>query len=52
MGRSEVWVAALFFGQAKPEPKDLDKLSELTGIDRAVRPTICLQDVPFLSSWG
>ncbi|KAG0149144.1 hypothetical protein CROQUDRAFT_669423 [Cronartium quercuum f. sp. fusiforme G11] len=26
--RSEVWTAALFYGQAKPEPKDLEALSK------------------------
>ncbi|PLW11849.1 hypothetical protein PCANC_22252 [Puccinia coronata f. sp. avenae] len=32
IGRSEVWTAALFYGQAKPEEKDLEKLSEVLGI--------------------
>lgn len=34
IGRSEVWTAALFYGQAKPEQIDLDKLSDLLGISK------------------
>jgi len=32
IGRSEVWTAALFYGQAQPEEKDLQKLSEVLEI--------------------
>ncbi|CAG8433177.1 9578_t:CDS:2 [Diversispora eburnea] len=32
LGRNEVWVAAVFYGQAKPEESDLKKLSELLDI--------------------
>jgi len=32
MGRDEVWVAALFYGQAKPESKDLQTLSKVLSI--------------------
>ncbi|QRV83461.1 cyanate hydratase [Ceratobasidium sp. AG-Ba] len=28
IGRDEIWTAALFYGQAKPSPQDLAKLSE------------------------
>ncbi|KAA1096222.1 Cyanate hydratase [Puccinia graminis f. sp. tritici] len=32
IGRSEVWTAALFYGQAKPEQTDLNKLGEVLDI--------------------
>ncbi|KNZ64362.1 cyanate hydratase [Puccinia sorghi] len=32
IGRSEVWTAALFYGQAQPEKQDLKKLSEVLEI--------------------
>ena len=32
MGHDEVWVAALFWGQAKPEAKDIQSLSEILHI--------------------
>jgi cyanate lyase len=36
LGRSEVAVAALFYGQAQASAEDIDKLSELLGIDKKV----------------
>ncbi|KAL9940732.1 hypothetical protein V8E36_000220 [Tilletia maclaganii] len=33
IGRNELWVAALFYGQAKPDPEDLTKLSDLLKVD-------------------
>ncbi|GLI74124.1 cyanate hydratase [Penicillium ochrochloron] len=36
IGRNEVAVAALFYGQAKASPEDIVKLSELFGIDHAL----------------
>lgn len=35
MGRSEVAVAALFYGQASATPEDIKKLSEVMGVDEA-----------------
>ena len=35
VGRNEVAVAAIFYGQAKASPEDIEKLSEVLGIDRA-----------------
>lgn len=35
LGRDEVAVAALFYGQAKPSPDDIKNLSEYFGIDHA-----------------
>ncbi|KAF8604060.1 Cyanase [Ceratobasidium sp. AG-I] len=32
IGKDEIWTAALFYGQAKPAPQDLAKLSEALGI--------------------
>ncbi|KAK0545792.1 Cyanate hydratase [Tilletia horrida] len=32
IGRNELWVAALFYGQAKPDPEDLAKLSEVLNV--------------------
>ncbi|GAA5837975.1 hypothetical protein JCM5353_001167 [Sporobolomyces roseus] len=32
IGRDEVWVAAVFYGQAKPEKKDLEGLSHVLSI--------------------
>ncbi|KAL2262998.1 hypothetical protein VTK26DRAFT_8664 [Humicola hyalothermophila] len=34
LGRSEVAVAAIFYGQATASPEDVDKLSQLLGIPR------------------
>lgn len=34
--RSEVWTAALFYGQAKPELKDLEGLSKSLKLDLEV----------------
>jgi len=34
VGRSEVAVAALFYGQARASPEDIAKLSEVMGVDR------------------
>ncbi|CAE7225150.1 unnamed protein product [Rhizoctonia solani] len=31
IGKDEIWTAALFYGQAKPAPEDLAKLSEALG---------------------
>ncbi|ELU38787.1 hypothetical protein AG1IA_07183 [Rhizoctonia solani AG-1 IA] len=31
IGKDEIWTAALFYGQAKPAPQDLAKLSEALG---------------------
>ncbi|MCJ1448868.1 MAG: Cyanate hydratase [Stictis urceolatum] len=35
LGRSEVAVAALFYGQARASEEDTDKLSQLLGVDKA-----------------
>ncbi|GAB5587083.1 Cyanate hydratase [Umbelopsis nana] len=35
MGRDEVWVAALFYGQAKPTPEDGEKLSSILNVPQA-----------------
>ncbi|KAL8286894.1 hypothetical protein RQP46_003900 [Phenoliferia psychrophenolica] len=35
IGRSEVWVASLFYGQAKPEPDDITKLAKVLDIPAA-----------------
>lgn len=35
LGRSEVAVAALFYGQARASPEDVEKLSSYFGIDKA-----------------
>jgi len=32
IGKDEIWTAALFYGQAKPAPQDLAKLSEALGV--------------------
>ncbi|GJN94241.1 hypothetical protein Rhopal_007315-T1 [Rhodotorula paludigena] len=32
IGRDEVWVAALFYGQAKPTDEEVDKLARVLGI--------------------
>ncbi|CAE6469220.1 unnamed protein product, partial [Rhizoctonia solani] len=32
IGKDEIWTAALFYGQAKPAPEDLAKLSEALGV--------------------
>ncbi|OZJ06991.1 hypothetical protein BZG36_00190 [Bifiguratus adelaidae] len=32
IGRNEVWVAAVFYGQAKPTPEDIEKLSSVLDI--------------------
>ncbi|EUC63890.1 cyanate hydratase [Rhizoctonia solani AG-3 Rhs1AP] len=32
IGKDEIWTAALFYGQAKPAPEDLSKLSEALGV--------------------
>jgi len=32
IGRDEIWVASVFYGQAKPEPKDMESLSKLLGV--------------------
>lgn len=34
MGRNEVWVASVFYGQAKPAPEDIKALSETLGIEK------------------
>lgn len=34
IGRSEVAVAALFYGQARATTEDIDKLSEILGVDK------------------
>ncbi|OOQ84899.1 Cyanate hydratase [Penicillium brasilianum] len=36
IGRNEVAVAAIFYGQAKASPEDIQKLSELLGINAAL----------------
>jgi cyanate lyase len=36
IGRNEVAAAALFYGQAKPSPEDIQKLSSLLDIDQAL----------------
>lgn len=36
LGRGEVYVASIFYGQAKPEQKDISALSSILGIDQAV----------------
>jgi len=33
LGRDEVWVASVFYGQAKPTPKDVEGLSRILDID-------------------
>lgn len=35
MGRSEIWTASIFYGQAKPEGKDIDSLCKTLNIDAA-----------------
>ncbi|KAJ9107648.1 hypothetical protein QFC21_001108 [Naganishia friedmannii] len=35
LGKPEVWTAALFYGQAKPDEPTLSKLSEILSIDSA-----------------
>ncbi|OAP65760.1 cyanate hydratase [Fonsecaea erecta] len=39
LGRDEVAVAALFYGQAKASPEDIKKLSDFLGIDLATLET-------------
>lgn len=39
LGRDEVAVAALFYGQAKASPEDIKKLSEYFGLDHATLET-------------
>lgn len=36
LGRDEVAVAAIFYGQAKPSPEDLEKLSSLLGVSHSL----------------
>ncbi|KAK0541482.1 Cyanate hydratase [Tilletia horrida] len=33
IGRNELWVAALFYGQSRPTPEDLQKLSDLLKVE-------------------
>ncbi|KAE8212657.1 hypothetical protein CF319_g9241 [Tilletia indica] len=33
IGRNELWVAALWYGQAKPDEEDLQKISDLLKVD-------------------
>jgi len=35
VGRDEIWIASVFYGQAKPEPKDIESLSKILDIDLA-----------------
>lgn len=44
--RSEVWVAALFYSQAKPAPEDIVKLSSILGLDEAVRLSLGVRLTP------
>jgi cyanate lyase len=37
MGRNEIFVAALFYGQAKPTPEDVTKLASILSLSEAVR---------------
>lgn len=37
IGRDEVWVAAVFYGQAKPLPEDIRKLESALKFDAGVR---------------
>jgi cyanate lyase len=39
LGRSEVAVAAIFYGQAQASPEDVDKLSKILGIDHSLLST-------------
>jgi len=39
LGRDEVAVAALFYGQTRPSPEDIKKLSDYFGIDHATLET-------------
>ncbi|KAK4703073.1 hypothetical protein P7C70_g3150, partial [Phenoliferia sp. Uapishka_3] len=32
IGRNEIWVASLFYGQAKPEPADIKGIAEVLGL--------------------
>lgn len=40
MGRNEIFVAALFYGQAKPTPEDVTKLASILSLSEAVSRTI------------
>lgn len=33
LGRNEIWVASVFFGQAKPTPKDIEGLEKVLGLE-------------------
>ncbi|WFC96070.1 cyanase [Malassezia brasiliensis] len=33
LGRDELFIAAIFYGQAKPEPEDVENLNKVLGID-------------------
>lgn len=37
MGRNEIFVAALFYGQAKPTPEDVTKLASILSLSESVR---------------
>lgn len=37
MGRSEVYVAAIFYGQGKPDPNDIASLAKVLDLPEAVR---------------
>lgn len=39
LGRGDVWVASIFYGQAKPDIKDLDKLSSVLDIPKETLKT-------------
>ena len=36
MGRNEVAVAAIFYGQARASPEDIEKLSSFLSVDKAI----------------
>jgi len=35
IGRDEVWTASVFYGQAKPTPKDIEALAKVLDVDHA-----------------
>lgn len=37
IGRDEVWVASVFYGQAKPLKEDIAKLAKVLGLPQTVR---------------
>ncbi|GAA5982925.1 hypothetical protein JCM10908_006834 [Rhodotorula pacifica] len=36
VGRDEVWVAALFYGQVKPTPEEVEKLSKALSLEKSL----------------